>query len=87
MVCVEVLVNGRPACTADSYLNYVMLEVHSPPSHLLHNLQVSGFADETADLAPKLRAALQKPMRKQIDFLNRKIQPGDEITIRVVDRS
>jgi hypothetical protein len=87
MVRVEVLVNGEPACMPDGYLTFLNLLVHSGryTGHSNH-LTVTGFVDEPSDLAPKLRAAMrERPADQQVTWLERTIEAGDEITIRLVD--
>jgi hypothetical protein len=87
MIRVEVLVNSKPACMPDGYLTFLNLLVHSGryTGHTNH-LTVTGFVDGPSDIAPKLRAAFQeKTDDQQVKWLERTIEVGDEITIRLVD--
>lgn len=87
MVRVEVLVNGKPACMPDGYMTFLHLLVDSGRyGGSFNRLWISGFVDGSSTLAPRLRAATpEQTSDRQVRWLDRNLEAGDEITIRLVN--
>jgi hypothetical protein len=95
MICFEVSLNGDMICTAGVHDGLLVLDLfhHQIGGNAEGCLQVRGTTSKPAasDLAPRLQAALQHPERRntlnQMTWGDRSVQVGDEITVRIVERT
>ena len=92
MICLEVSLNGSVLCTAGNELGSVhaFIEAEIARSEISLRELVYRPPSTGEDLAPKLKAALQRHERPasmhSVYWIDRKqLKVGDEITIRLVD--
>ena len=96
MICFEVSLNGDVIYTAGVHEGLIALDLfhHQILGNAEGWLHVRGTTSKPApasDLAPRLQAALQHPERKltveQVNWGQRSVQVGDEITVKIVERT
>jgi hypothetical protein len=97
MIAFEVIVNGKKVCTAGirklgnlcAYLDWSVGPQVAPSTGFTHEQELLQLtvAGVNVRYKPRKAPALKPGFRytESVEWVKRKIRPGDEVTIRVVD--